>query len=74
MARHHTTERLILRPWAPADAELYRALVVERGGSTPRIEEIEMRITTQLADLEQTGIGLLPIVRQAEGTSSGTAV
>jgi len=71
MPRHHITERLILRPGTLTDADRYRALVSERGVGVPTFDEIAERITAQLAELERTGIGLLPMVRRVEGDFIG---
>jgi hypothetical protein len=71
MPRCHVIDRLILRPWTLADAAEYRALVRERHDGVPTLAEIEKRITAQLAESERTGIGLLAIVRRAEGDFIG---
>lgn len=65
------SERLTMRPWAESDAEDYRALVAERGGTVPTVEEIRERIASQLVATTQTGIALLPIRRRAEGDFIG---
>ncbi|MGH7666025.1 MAG: GNAT family N-acetyltransferase [Candidatus Dormibacteria bacterium] len=66
-----STERLRLRPWMESDVDEYRALLTERGGGVPAMENIRERITTQLAATAQTGIALLPICRRVEGDFIG---
>ncbi|WP_158853176.1 GNAT family N-acetyltransferase [Saccharothrix deserti] len=66
MSLHLETERLTMRPWAESDIEDYRALIAERGGGLPTVEDARGRITSQLAGTARTGIALLTIRRRAE--------
>jgi RimJ/RimL family protein N-acetyltransferase len=72
--------RLTMRPRDESDVDDYRALVVERdqrarslerGDLMPTAENTRARITTQLAEREQTGLAFLPIVRRDEGNFIG---
>jgi RimJ/RimL family protein N-acetyltransferase len=71
MSLHHTTKRLVLRPWRESDAEDLRALHAERGTGTPALDEIRALIAKQLTATETTGIALLPVQRRAEGDFIG---
>ncbi|MYV44233.1 GNAT family N-acetyltransferase, partial [Streptomyces sp. SID2888] len=64
MSFHLETERLILRPWAEADAAEFRALLSERGDETPTVEHVQGAIGRLLTATESTGIALLPIQRR----------
>lgn len=69
MSSHLGTERLILRPWADADAAELRLLHAERGNGTPTLEYTQAVIEKQRA--ATTGIGLLAVQRRAEGDFIG---
>ncbi|MFD0354240.1 GNAT family N-acetyltransferase [Streptomyces sp. NPDC127110] len=71
MPFHLETERLILRPWAEADAAEFCALLAERGKGTPTVERIRTAIAELLTATESTGIALLPIQRRDEGDFIG---
>ncbi|MER5886161.1 GNAT family N-acetyltransferase [Streptomyces sp. NPDC001941] len=71
MAYHLETERLVLRPWADADAAEFSALLGERGKGTPTVERTRNSIAELLAATETTGIALLPIQRRDEGDFIG---
>ncbi|MFI1185917.1 GNAT family N-acetyltransferase [Streptomyces californicus] len=71
MPSHLETERLLLRPWAEADAAEFCALLSERGKGTPPVERIRASIAEFLAETERTGIALLPIQRREEGDFIG---
>jgi len=60
-----------MRPWTMSDVDDYRALVAERGGGTPAVEDIQGRITTQLAATARTGIAVLAMRRRVEGDFIG---
>lgn len=71
MAYHLETERLILRPWAEADAAEFCDLLAERGKGTHEVEDIRKSIAELLAATATTGIALLPIQRRDEGDFIG---
>jgi RimJ/RimL family protein N-acetyltransferase len=71
MALHLETERLRLRPWAGSDAADLRLLHGERGGALPTVEQARGSIERDLLRSAETGIGLLPIQRRAEGDFIG---
>lgn len=71
MSFHLQTERLILRPWADADADELRALHAERGGGTPTLDETRELIARGLTSADADGIALLPVQRRAEGDFIG---
>ncbi|MGA5039354.1 GNAT family N-acetyltransferase [Streptomyces capoamus] len=58
------TARLTLRPWTEPDIAAHRALVAERGGGTPSVEDNRRMIEAQRAASARTGIALLPVVRR----------
>lgn len=60
------TSRLALRPWTPADAADYRALVTERGNGVPALDEIRSTIARQRAGAQENGIALLVVTRLDE--------
>ncbi|TCO45045.1 RimJ/RimL family protein N-acetyltransferase [Kribbella antiqua] len=73
------TERLWLRRWVPADAEVYRGLWAERdpramrrigADGRPTVEEIRGWLTENPLTAAP-GLGLLPIVRRSEGDVIG---
>lgn len=65
------TDRLTMRPWAMSDVDDYRALVAERGGGMPAVEDSRGRIASQLAATTRTGIALLVVRRRVEGDFIG---
>jgi RimJ/RimL family protein N-acetyltransferase len=71
MASHLETQRLTMRPWAASDVDDYRALVGERGGDVPTVQDTQDRIASQLAATAQTGIALLPVRRRLAGDFIG---
>ncbi|MFI6894977.1 GNAT family N-acetyltransferase [Streptomyces sp. NPDC050256] len=71
MSFHLETERLILRPWADADAAELRALRAERGEGTSTLEYTRNLIAQLITATETTGIALLPIQRRDEGDFIG---
>ncbi|MEU6151359.1 GNAT family N-acetyltransferase [Actinosynnema sp. NPDC047251] len=71
MSLHLETERLVMRPWVASDVGEYRALVTERGGGVPAVENIQERIESQLAATARTGIALLTLRRRVEGDFIG---
>ncbi|MFG2920799.1 GNAT family N-acetyltransferase [Streptomyces sp. NPDC048305] len=72
MPFHLETERLTLRPWAESDAVEVNALMAEReDGKTRTVEHTRASIVEMIADMESTGIALLPIQRREEGDLIG---
>jgi RimJ/RimL family protein N-acetyltransferase len=71
MSMRITTSRLALRPWDPADAADYQALVAERGDGVPALEDIRSNITLQLARADESGIALLVVTRLVENDFIG---
>lgn len=71
MALHLETERLTMRPWTLDHAAALRELHAERGGGTPAIEDVREIIAKQLAEVERTGLALLPIRRRDVGDFIG---
>lgn len=71
MPFHLETERLMLRPWAEADAAEFCALLSERGKGTPTVEHVRTSIAELLTATATTGIALLPIQRRDEGDFIG---
>ncbi|MEV0280422.1 GNAT family N-acetyltransferase [Streptomyces sp. NPDC050610] len=65
------TARLSLRQWTESDIDAHRALVAERGGGMPSIEDNRRMIEDQRAAAELTGITLLPVVRRDAGDFIG---
>lgn len=58
-------------PWAESDADDYRALIAERGEGPVTVEVARQNIVKQLGRAAESGIGLLPIRRRAEGDFIG---
>jgi hypothetical protein len=71
MSFHLETERLIMQPWADADADALQALHAERGGGTPTLEQTREIIAHGITAAAETGIALLPIRRRSEGDFIG---
>ncbi|MDQ0930730.1 GNAT family N-acetyltransferase [Streptomyces turgidiscabies] len=71
MALQLDTARLALRPWTEPDIDAHRALVAERGGGMPSIEDNRRMIEDQRAASARTGIALLPVIRRDVGDFIG---
>ncbi|MFE7121307.1 GNAT family N-acetyltransferase [Streptomyces sp. NPDC057654] len=65
------TVRMTLRQWTEPDIEAHRALVAERGGGMPSIEDNRLMIENQRAAWARTGITLLPLIRRDAGDFIG---
>ncbi|MFF5535988.1 GNAT family N-acetyltransferase [Streptomyces cinerochromogenes] len=65
------TVRLTLRQWTESDIDAHRALVAERGGGMPSIEDNRRMIEGQRAASARTGIALLPVIRRDVGDFIG---
>ncbi|MGW1409813.1 GNAT family N-acetyltransferase [Streptomyces sp. NPDC002403] len=65
------TARLTLRQWTEPDIDAHRALVAERGGGMPSIEDNRRMIDDQRAAAALTGIALLPVIRREVGDFIG---
>ncbi|GGS89307.1 GNAT family N-acetyltransferase [Streptomyces cinerochromogenes] len=65
------TVRLMLRQWTESDIDAHRALVAERGGGMPSIEDNRRMIEDQRAASARTGIALLPVIRRDVGDFIG---
>ncbi|MFF6881326.1 GNAT family N-acetyltransferase [Streptomyces sp. NPDC012474] len=65
------TARLTLRQWTEPDIDAHRALVAERGGGTPSIDDNRRMIEDQRAASALTGIALLPVIRRDVGDFIG---
>lgn len=66
------TERLVLRLREPGDAAMVLAILGEHpGGTTARLDDLEVRLEQQAATARETGIGLLTIRRRVDGDAVG---
>ncbi|MCI3278753.1 GNAT family N-acetyltransferase [Streptomyces cylindrosporus] len=71
MQLHLETARLILREWDDSDVAEHRALVGERGGGLPSVEENRRIMERQFARQRETGLALLAVHRRDEGDFIG---
>ncbi|MGW2524925.1 GNAT family N-acetyltransferase [Streptomyces sp. NPDC001617] len=65
------TDRLILRRWSETDIAAHRALVAERGGGMPSVEDNRRMIDAQFEEQTRTGLALPAVRRRAEGDFIG---
>ena len=65
------TERLILTPEEPSDADWFTELLNARGTDTFTVADALKRIDVMTETIETTGIGVLVLLRRLDGTAVG---
>jgi len=75
LACHLETERLVLSPFSPTDAELYAELINERGpgarGFGTTVQGANDNLAKLANEAEESGLGLLAVRRRTEGDFIG---